>query len=118
MRSCWEEIPDVRPPFSELVSDISALLGTLAEYVDFNSTNTATKLPEPAPSAGFLVLGVESETAGSLCAGDLGGDADDDAIAELERGKPSKCLRRQDGVTGDDEGCLNDVMYIPEMTLN
>ena len=85
MQSCWEEIPDVRPQFSELVSKISVFLASIAEYVDLNITNTATNLPESAPFSGCS-LGLESETAASPYGGHLGGDADDadDAIAKGE----------------------------------
>ena len=38
MNSCWEEDPKDRPSFSELVKKLVAQLGSMAEYLTFDTT--------------------------------------------------------------------------------
>ena len=54
MKSCWQEQPDERPTFSELVTVISTTLVRMVDYLDLNSlalSSRASVLPTTtAPS--------------------------------------------------------------------
>ena len=39
MKECWEEVPDKRPTFSELVTTISTSLERMAGYLDLTATS-------------------------------------------------------------------------------
>jgi len=47
MQECWKELPDKRPPFSELVTTISTILERIGGYLDFSASQ-----PTAAGSSG------------------------------------------------------------------
>ena len=57
MSSCWDERPESRPHFSQLISNLTTFLGNIAEYFNLSSTDQAisgcgecTALPDAADS--------------------------------------------------------------------
>ena len=45
MKECWEELPDNRPTFSDLVTTISASLEAIAGYMDLILSSSVPLTP-------------------------------------------------------------------------
>ena len=54
---CWNEHADKRPPFSDLVMEISKLLEEIAGYIDFSSISA--NRPQDENSYDHLVHGYD-----------------------------------------------------------
>ncbi len=58
VQSCWEESPEDRPNFSELVSKFSSCLSSMADYFDFVVSNPAV-VPEDSATACYSMSPID-----------------------------------------------------------